>query len=62
MSEAKKKEQELFEKLVETNKKKYELEQKIVQYEHEFSKMSEINGSLREKSRAQSTERSSKIK
>ena len=47
---------------METNKKKYELEQKLVQYEHECSKLSEINESLREKSRFHTTERSSRIK
>lgn len=60
--ENKKKEAELFEKLVESNKKKYELEQKLVQYEYEISKLTDTNESLREKSRAQSTERSSKIR
>jgi L-lysine 2,3-aminomutase len=47
---------------VESNKRKYELEQVIVQHEHEISKLTDINESLREKSRAQSTERGSKIK
>lgn len=61
MADNKKREAELFEKLVESNKKKYELEQKIVKYEHELTKMEEINDSLRERSRAMSTERSSKI-
>jgi len=32
-----------------------------VQYEHEVSKLTEINESLREKSRAQSMDRSSKF-
>lgn len=34
LADSKRREAELFEKLVEANKKKYELEQKVVQYEH----------------------------
>ena len=50
-AEEKKKEKELFEKLVESNKARYELEQRLVQKDHEISRISEINDSLREKSR-----------
>lgn len=56
-----KKNNELFEKLVEANKARYELDQKVTNYKHDISKLEDINTSLREKSRAQSTERSSQI-
>jgi hypothetical protein len=61
MAELSKQNKDLFEKLVVSNKMRYELEQELDNYKHDISRLSDINTSLREKSRAQSTERSSKI-
>jgi chromosome segregation ATPase len=61
LSERKKKESEMFEKLVESNKRRYELEQRLIECEQEIERLTDINANLRTRMKVQSAERTGKI-